>query len=135
MKVEGKERGDPGFRPKPNMHPPRGGRRNQGSRLHVSLFGRLRRRIIFYSLDIGAIARQNPLANSAGSERGATGTSHMTVLVDGAEAGNGVKFFARGIGIVDRSLEFYLLVAAAPTAPTYFFPQTNARQGWYLLFF
>jgi hypothetical protein len=105
------------------------------SRLQIFFLGRMRRRVIFDFRDVGTIARQNPLANGAGSERGAAWTGHMAIFVDGAEATDGIELFTGDIGVIDLPFEFDLLIAAAATAPANLIPKADARQCRYLQFF
>jgi hypothetical protein len=86
----------------------------------------MRWKIIFHTLDVGTIGRQDPLADVAGGERGTARPGHMPVLVDGAEASAGIELFTGRIRVIDLPFELDLFVATAPTAPTNIFPQTDA---------
>jgi len=99
-----------------------------GAKNSIIFSGRMGRWVTFEPFDVRAIGWQNSLADSAGSQRRAAGASHVTIFIDGAETGDGIKLFTRDIRVVNLSLEFDFFIAATPTAPADIFPQTDTRQ-------
>jgi len=73
----------------------------------------MRGRIILDAGNIGAICRENALANGTRRQRRAAGTGEMTVFVDGTQTGMGIELFARDIRIVDLTLKLDLLITTS----------------------